>query len=202
MVIFHSSNRLKIGISTIKRRHRSVEFRFHDNVHDRHPRRSYVGLSPALEGIARSPQKRFGSHELAEDALQETWLRLAGMQSEPSVQDRQAFILRVAGNIAIDLVRREGRHSSRCVSDEALLRAIADNYPSPETFAVDRDQLRFLAVALAQLTTKARTVLLLSRCDGLTHREIGQRLNISDSMVAKYLAQALRHCRDHFRASS
>ncbi|WP_031352352.1 RNA polymerase sigma factor [Brucella pseudogrignonensis] len=159
----------------------------------------YLRHWKVLRGLLK---KRFGSHELAEDALQETWLRLAGMQSEPSVQDRQAFILRVAGNIAIDLVRREGRHSSRCVSDEALLRAIADNYPSPETFAVDRDQLRFLAVALAQLTTKARTVLLLSRCDGLTHREIGQRLNISDSMVAKYLAQALRHCRDHFRASS
>lgn len=148
-------------------------------------------------------KKHVGSHQLAEDALQETWLRLAGMKSEPeAVRDRQAFILRIAGNIAIDLARRERRHNSRCISDETMLKSIADSYPSPEAFAIDRDQLRFLALALAELPAKTRTALLLSRCDGLSHREIGERLGVSESMVAKYLAQALRHCRDHFRASA
>jgi RNA polymerase sigma-70 factor (ECF subfamily) len=39
----------------------------------------------------------------------------------------------------------------------------------------------------------------MNRCDGLTHREIAARLGVSESMVARYLVQALRHCRDHFR---
>lgn len=146
-------------------------------------------------------RRRIGSHELAEDALQETWLRLAGMKSEPeAIQDRQAFILRVAGNIAIDLVRKERRLAARYVTDEALLAAIADSAPSPEVFAIDRDQLKSLVVALARLPSKPRAALLLNRCDGLSHREIAERLKVSESMVAKYLAQALRHCRDHFRA--
>ena len=52
--------------------------------------------------------RRVGSRDLAEEALQETWLRLAGMgQARPEVRDCHAFLLRIAGNIAIDLLRRE-----------------------------------------------------------------------------------------------
>lgn len=145
-------------------------------------------------------KRQTGSHELAEDALQETWLRLADLKAEPgAIRDRQAFILRVAGNVAIDLARKESRHSARCVSDEDVLKAIADTCPSPETAVIDRDRLRFLAIGLAQLSAKARMALLMSRCDGLAHGEIARRLKVSESMVARYLAQALRHCRDHLR---
>lgn len=157
----------------------------------------YLRQLRALRGALK---KRTGSHELAEDALQETWLRLASIQTRPAeIHDRQAFILRVAGNIATDLLRKERRHSARCISDEDVLKAVADSYPSPEAFAIDRDQLRHVALALTQLPAKPRTALLLNRCDGLSHAEIAGRLKVSESMVARYLAQALRHCRDHFR---
>ena len=142
----------------------------------------YLRQWKVLRGLLR---RQTGSHELAEDALQETWIRLAGMKQCPGpIHDRQAFILRVAGNIAIDLTRRERRHGGRCISDEAILGAIEDSYPSP---------------ALALLPAKPRAALLMNRCDGLSHREIAGRLKVSESMVARYLAQALRHCRDHFR---
>lgn len=144
-------------------------------------------------------KKNVGSHELADDAMQETWLRLVKMQPPAAViHDRQAYILRLAINIAIDMIRKEKRHSSRCISDDALLTAVADTYPSPERFATDRDQLRQLAAALAQLPEKACTALLMSRCDGLTHPQIAKKLSISERTVAKYLITALCHCRDHF----
>ncbi|SFT59769.1 RNA polymerase sigma-70 factor, ECF subfamily [Mesorhizobium sp. YR577] len=144
--------------------------------------------------------RRTGSRDLADDAMQETWLRLSAMKDgTAAVHDRQAFILRVAGNIAIDLQRKERRHTARSISDEGLLLAIPDSYPSPEVFAVDRDQLRQLVLALSTLAPNPRNALLMSRCDGLPHAEIAIRLGVSESMVAKYLAQALRCCRDHFR---
>ncbi len=145
-------------------------------------------------------KKNVGSCELADDAMQETWLRLASMRqpAEP-IQNRQAYILRLAANIAIDLIRKENRHSARCVSDEVLLLAIADSYPSPEVIVVDRDQLHQLASALTQLPPKTCAALLMSRCDGLKHAEIAAKLEISERAVASYLVKALRHCRDHFR---
>ncbi|MCP6134986.1 helix-turn-helix domain-containing protein, partial [Klebsiella pneumoniae] len=50
--------------------------------------------------------------------------------------------------------------------------------------------------ALLQLPDKARQALLLNRVEGLTQAQIAQRLGVSESMVAKYIGQALRHCRD------
>ncbi|WP_127090846.1 RNA polymerase sigma factor [Aquabacter cavernae] len=145
--------------------------------------------------------RRTGSRDLAEEALQETWLRLAAMAEQPAaVQDKYAFLLRLAGNIAIDLLRREKRHTSRCLSDDCVLREIADQAPSPEAYALHRDELRALVRALMDLPAKPRTALLLNRCDGLSHAEIAVCLRVSQSMVAKYLAQALRHCRDSLRA--
>jgi RNA polymerase sigma-70 factor (ECF subfamily) len=110
--------------------------------------------------------------------------------------------MRVANNIAIDMLRKERRHHQACLSDEEILQAVADSAPTPETYAIDRDHLRQLVYALLQLPPKPRTALLLARCDLLTHHEIARRLDVSESMVARYLAQALRHCRDHFRTIS
>ena len=50
--------------------------------------------------------------------------------------------------------------------------------------------------ALAQLSDNARQALLLNRLEGLTQAQIALRLGVSESMVAKYIGQALRHCRD------
>lgn len=144
-------------------------------------------------------QKNIGSRELADDAMQETWIRLAKMQPpSTAIHDRQAYVLRLAINIAIDLIRKENRINSRCISDDTLLQAIADTYPSPERFVLDRDQLRQLAGALAQLPEKTCAALLMSRCDGLTHSEIAAKLGIAERTVAKYLVTALCHCRDYF----
>lgn len=159
----------------------------------------YLRHWKALRGLLR---KRSGSHDLAEEAVQETWLRLADMKGPRApIQDPQAFLLRVAGNIAIDLARKERRHAARCISDAAILEAVADSAPTPETVTIDCDQLRFLAIGLSKLAAKPRAALLLSRCEGLGHRDIASRLGVSESMVARYLVQALRHCRDHFRAA-
>lgn len=153
-----------------------------------------------LKWLRDTLKRRVNSHELTEDALQETWFRLCSIKSNPQeIRDQRAFILRIAGNIAIDLVRKDRRHNALCISDEQVLEVIADSYPSPETFALDRDNLRQLAIALMQLPQKARSALLLARCDCLSHREIANQLGVSESMVARYLAQSLRHCRDHFR---
>jgi RNA polymerase sigma-70 factor (ECF subfamily) len=42
-------------------------------------------------------------------------------------------------------------------------------------------------------------VLLLHRREGMTYEEIGAQVGISTSMVKKYLAQGLQHCRLHLK---
>jgi RNA polymerase sigma factor (sigma-70 family) len=145
-------------------------------------------------------QRRVGSTDLAEDAMQETWIKLAGMNALPPIGNKLAFVLRVAGNIASDLSRQERRHTGRRSDDDSALEAIADDRPTPETVIIQKDLLKALTRSLLELPPNCRAALLMSRCDDLTHREIASRLQVSESMVAKYLAQALRHCRNVFRS--
>ena len=126
-------------------------------------------------------KKRTNSHELADDAIQEMWVKLSKVETRAyEVRDNRAFIMRVANNIAIDLLRKEQRHSKACLKDEGILLSVADAAPTPEKYAIDRDQLRQLVYALLQLPSKPRSALLMARCDLLTHQEIAERLDVSE----------------------
>lgn len=150
---------------------------------------NFLGLYGEL---TRQLRRRTGHPERAEDAVQDTYLRLLEVQQrEEQVQDPRAFIHRVAGNLAIDTARRELRMGGDGPPDEALM----DPAPGPEQCVEAQDRLAQLDRALRELPPNARLALLLFRVDGLSHAQIAARLSVSESMVAKYLAQALRHCR-------
>lgn len=146
--------------------------------------------------LLRFLARRTGDAERAADIAQETYIRLNAIAPETAgVENRKAYIYRIAGNLAIDAVRRESRETAWLV-DDSPDDMIVDPAPSPERIAIDRDRLRLFEEALDALPPKARLALLMFRVDGLSHREIAERLGVSESMVAKYIGQALRHCRD------
>ena len=57
-------------------------------------------------------------------------------------------------------------------------------------------RIRSLKCALDQLPPKLATTLLLHRFDGLSIEEIASQLGVARITAAKYLAQALLHCRN------
>lgn len=151
------------------------------------------------QDLLRFLVRRTGSAEHAADLVQDTYVRLAGLApGGAEIENPRAFIYRVARNLAIDRMRREGRISR----DLAVLEsgeAVPDPTPSPEAVSVARDRLRSLEAALDDLPERLRLALLMARVEGRSFRDIAQRLRVSESMVAKYIAQALRHCRDRLR---
>lgn len=137
-----------------------------------------------------------GDVERAADIAQDTYIRLAAIAPNVAgIENQRAYIYRIAGNLAVDTMRRDGRQAAWLTGDEPG-EDIPDPAPSAERAAIGRDRLRKFEEALEALPPKARLALLMFRVDGLTHREIAERLGVSDSMVAKYIGQALRHCRD------
>lgn len=146
--------------------------------------------------LLRFLTRRTGDAERAADLAQDTYLKLAALgPAAGEIRNPRAYVYRVAGNLAIDTLRRDGR----IAADFAILEAgdlVADPMPSQETRAIAQQRLRLLEMALDELPTKPRLALLLNRVEGLTFAEIAGRLAVSESMVAKYIAQALRHCRD------
>jgi RNA polymerase sigma factor (sigma-70 family) len=141
-----------------------------------------------------------GSTERAADVAHDTYLRLVAVRpGEARIDNPRAYIYRVASNLAIDTIRRERRIADSFTGTD-VDESVADPTPSLERALLAKERLRRLDAALAELPPKARTALLLFRLDGLSHTAIAEQLGVSESMVAKYLARALRHCRDRLEA--
>ncbi len=117
-----------------------------------------------------------------------------------AVESPQAFLFHAAANLAIDHQRRQSvraRHEDPQAPGD--LEQIPSESPGPETLADRTERLEWLAQALAELPSAYRQAFILGRLEGFTHAEIVARMGISESMVAKHQARAMKHCRDRLR---
>lgn len=163
-------------------------------------RESSTRLLAAFEGqyseLLRFLVRRTGDPQRAEDVAQEAWLKVAGGVPEAAVRNPRAYLFRVAANLATDRQRQERRHAQRR-AEEAAAHALPDPLACPERRNAARERLAALDEALASLPDNARRALLMSRVEGIGFAGIAAELGVSESMVAKYIAQALRACRAH-----
>jgi RNA polymerase sigma factor (sigma-70 family) len=145
------------------------------------------------EDLLRFIARRARSAADARDIAQEVYVRLLRMDRKDRIRDPRAYLYRIAVNLVheFDLKRRveaDGLNgwTPEQVADEQQTRADR----GAEAQAIGGR----LREVLGELSAKCRAVVILHRRDGLTCDEIGARLNISRSMVKRYLAQGLRHC--------
>jgi RNA polymerase sigma factor (sigma-70 family) len=135
--------------------------------------------------------RRLGSVELADDALQETWLRIEGSAPD-GVRSPMLYLLKTAFHVALRQIRAEKRFVT--LSDAQIAIGLADDVSNPEQSAMARSELEMLARALGDLTPRRRQILLWSRLDGVPLREIAERLDVSQRLVEIELKHALAHC--------
>ncbi len=140
--------------------------------------------------------ERLGSETEADEVMQETYIRISALDDPGSINNPRAYVYRIASNLSIDRGRELKRRRALFVEDDAAAAQVASDLPSPERVAINRARLRMIHEALGDLPPKCRAAFLLSRRDGLTYKEIGARLGVSDNMVKKYLVRALTQCRE------
>ncbi|CAL76064.1 Putative sigma-70 factor, ECF subfamily [Bradyrhizobium sp. ORS 278] len=141
--------------------------------------------------------RRLGSADLASEVLQETYLKIESMHSTDEIKSPKAYLFRIALNIANDHRRAQAR---RLTTEEVdVLLDIPDDRPSPEREIEERSDIALLRRALADLPERRRQVLMLSRIEGLPHREIAQRMGVTVRTVESDLKQAVEHCADRLK---
>jgi RNA polymerase sigma-70 factor (ECF subfamily) len=152
----------------------------------------YAELRKRLERIV-------GSRDSAADALQETWLRLEAVADIGHVNNPDAYLLRMAANIATDTYR----HNTILLTDGDIeeLMHIADEIADPLRTAVARNEIEILDAVLAEMPPRRRAILIAARMDGLLNTEIAERFSISASMVEKELRHAMQHCKSRMADS-
>lgn len=126
----------------------------------------------------------------AEDVIQESYAKIARLASIDQIASPKAYFLQIARSLLLMHVRRAKLVSIEVIADLERLHT-ADETPSPETRVSDREQLRLLAHAVARMGEPNRSVFVLRMIQELSHKEIGQRLGLSENAVQKMLARSL-----------
>jgi len=130
------------------------------------------------------------------DLLQEMFVKLAcNPELLDGVRDERAFLIRLAHNAAIDLIRRRGTR-------ERTKEKIATESISPFAPAKDPDEQTFraeLAGALAELPPDQRAVVHLKLWEGLTFEQIADALAIPQNTAASRYRYGLDKLRERLR---
>jgi RNA polymerase sigma-70 factor (ECF subfamily) len=130
------------------------------------------------------------------DLLQDIFVKLArDPELLTGVRDERAFLIRLAHNAAIDLIRRRGTR-------EKTREQFAAETISPFAPASDPDKQAFraaMAVALAELPADQRAVVHLKLWEGLTFEEIAITLDIPPNTAASRYRYGLDKLREHLR---
>ncbi len=158
----------------------------------------FESFRPMLHAVAY----RLIGPDLSDDVVMETYLKawrgLGGFGARSSLR---TWLCRITRNCALDVRRRESRHTGRQVTTEGEdERPILDRIPdpggrSPEREAELEDLGRWIRDAMTKLSENHRTVLLLREVDGLSYAEIAAVTGTSIGTVMSRLFHARRKMR-------
>lgn len=149
----------------------------------------YVNHHAWLLGWLRK-RMRHGDH--AADLAHDIFVQILGKPEQlQELRQPRAWLSTVARGVLVDRVRRQR-------IERAYLQAIVHlpeaEVPSPESQLILLETLSRVDALLNGLPAKVRMAFLMSRLDGLSYKDIAERLAVSLSSVEKYMASAIRHC--------
>lgn len=127
----------------------------------------------------RRAKERLGDEHLAQDAVQETLIRLVRHRRRyDPARPFAPWFFAVLRHACDDLHRRETRQNR-------LLRFLAANQPSEAAGGAEADRRAELLECLAALPQREGRLLRLRYLDGLTFKELGERLGCSFEAAKK-----------------
>ncbi len=131
---------------------------------------------------------RVSDPNLAEDLLQQTFLRLLQRANWAAVENPKAYVKTTARNVLADHYSLKSVKFTREGVEYVDERHSDDKY-SPARLLKSQEQLELIGGALGTLSSTVRRAFILSRFFGHTHAEVGEMLGLSPRTVEKHVAK-------------
>jgi RNA polymerase sigma-70 factor, ECF subfamily len=165
-----------------------------DDTRDDDPRTRILALydefRPRLFRYMRSMHL---GQDQADEVIQETFMRLTTeLLNRSQIENVQGWIVRVAHNLAIDLLKREQGLVVNTESAAFLIGNRIDPALNPEDAYAKKEQSRRMTNALSTLNAQHRQCFQM-RAQGLRYRDIGLALGISEQRAAFVVKQVATH---------
>ena len=132
-------------------------------------------------------RRRGRSDQDADDLVQEAWVRLACYSREQHVAQPEAFLMRAALNLSIDVHRARATRGEEVLLEDVVL---IDTSPSAEEVLLARERFDRLGVCLGRLNELTRVIFLAHRIDGMSYQQVARAHGLSVSSVEKHIAKA------------
>ena len=129
-------------------------------------------------GLFRFALSILKNENMAEDVLQEVFLRLLSGRYAPEPGKEQAYLYRATRNLCYDELRKKKRNNQEL----KLQSGMTENYAYIEL--------------IAPLEKKEQEIVTLKIAGGLTHREIGKVMGITEQAAKKRYQRAIEKLRE------
>lgn len=137
--------------------------------------------------------KLHNDHE-AREVAQEAYVRLLQLDSPGVVSFLQAYLFKIAANLAVDRIRHQVVRD-RVTDESAAFFDEADESASPERGLLAREELTRISAAMQSLPSKCRQAFALHVLQDRPLAEIAAEMNLSKRMVRYYIVRGLEVCR-------
>ncbi len=146
------------------------------------------------EALVRYLSVRLHSIADAEEVAQEAYVRMLKLDEPDTISHLQAYLFKIASNIAVDRMRKHGRRPQHLSLD-----GVSAGVPAPAS-QVDRivnaqQQLMLITEIVKELPPKCRKAFLLYKFRCRSYAEIAETMNLTESMIRKYVLRAVAYCR-------
>lgn len=132
--------------------------------------------------------------EVAEELTQDTFLKVWQQRRILDVEKSfQAFLRRIAGNLAVDFYRRAAQDKKL---REHLLNFATEHYDPVEIHMNLRENHTAIHVAMEKLPPRRREVFALCKLEGKSYAEAAQLLGISAGTVNDHIVKATKFLRE------
>ncbi|WP_241093550.1 RNA polymerase sigma factor [Xanthomonas sp.] len=161
-----------------------------------HAKRAWARMFAEHGPVLRGFFARRGANEDAEDMVQETYLRLlrAHQRQGEAIANPEAYLYTVATNLAREQAVRRKQAPLRIDEMEQFSQLLVAGEDVED--ATERQQRqRRLQALLATLPARTRAVLVMQYRDGLSYKQIAERMGVSAHMVKKHVVRGLSACR-------
>jgi RNA polymerase sigma-70 factor, ECF subfamily len=139
--------------------------------------------------LNRRLTRRLGSSEAADEALQETYLRLESASLLGAVRNPISYLFRIAVNIAVDRRRAEARRLTSTEIDALL--EFPDDAPDPARIVEARSELEALERALSEMPDRRRAIFKAALLERIPRHDIAKRFGVSIRTIDIEVQRAL-----------
>ena len=154
--------------------------------------RLYAATRAKLYGVLL---RILGRPALAEEVMQETYLKVWKMadQFDPAIASPITWMVAMARNRAIDIVRKRGDLS---IEDEPEALEVASEAPPPLARREMTEELKRLLSCLGKLDPEKQRIVLLAYYSGWSRDQLAQKLDIPVNTIKTWLRRSLLEIRE------